>query len=118
VISDDELRQALRGLRAADETSAPSVRDVLDRPRRVYAFDARRVVALSLAASAMLFCTVTVARVANRPKLVITPDVLDLSRWRPTTDALLESPTLAWYAAPSPSDRVFPNNDLPREQYP
>lgn len=117
MISDDELRRAMHDVRAADQRSAPTLEAVLERPRRVYSIDARRIVALSLAASVMLFCSVTVARVANRPKLVITPDVLDLSRYRPATDALLESPSLAWYAAPAISDRIF-SNELPREQYP
>jgi hypothetical protein len=118
MISDDDLRHALSDLRVADQAAAPAFRAVLERSRPATSINVRRVVALSLAASVMLVCTATIARVATRPRLEITPAVLDLSRWRPTTDALLESSSLAWYDAPTISDRIFPTNELPREQYP
>ena len=120
MMSDDEVRRALKDLRAADEAAAPAFGAVLGRPRRTYALDFRGVVTMALAASVMLVCTATVARIALKPRLVVPEAVIALSTWRPATDALLSATSQAWYAAPLPSDFVFgiTSVDTPTEPYP
>ena len=87
----DAIRRALQDLRSADEAGALEFEAVLVRKRPVRASDTRNLAALAFAASVMLVCTTTIARIALRPpRLVVPSEVIALSSWRPMTDALLE----------------------------
>jgi hypothetical protein len=118
---EDTIRRSLQDLREGDELDAPAFDAVQARPARTYRFDSRRVTSVALAASVLLVAGAVVVRQAMRPSRLVVPEyVIELSSWRPASDALLESPSLGWYAAPPLSDQIFPvvSPDLPREPMP
>jgi hypothetical protein len=90
---DEDIRVALRRLRADDEQSAPPFEQLLtggaaDQVRRA----SRSTWPLPVALAATVVVAIGAYLITSKPRLTVPQEVVALSAWRPATDVLLDTP--------------------------
>ena len=91
-----DLGRLFEEKRRADESSAPSLRELIARPRDHRAPRARALwrAGLAMAAAIVLLASVVLlrARMSRAPETQLTPVAAQIAAWRAPSDVLLQTP--------------------------